>query len=140
MPYIDKSKPPRRFTVVNAVMFDDDDLSKIAGVPEYHTDTFGEYTGYFPYMAAEKAVTGIHGHMKKYPTWFPEFTPDNAPSLIFVIMDMDTGALYAYNGWRETAPQSRDQPRLVEGDAGRVRSYQWVSRVKSMKVEDVLEE
>lgn len=141
MPTIDHSIPLKNYYVLDAGIYDDSrNITPIAGIPEYYTNEFGNYSGYYPYIAAQKAVTGIYRHMKKYPDWFPEYDPDNAPPLVLVLVRKEDGKKFAYNGWREPAPQSKGktQGRMVQSsDTRRTRSYKWISKVKKISLEDV---
>lgn len=137
--------PLKTFTVTQAVYYDENDVQrKIAGVPEYGSDSFGQYTGYYPYEAASKAFSGLQRHMKMFhkqrmPTWFPAYDPESPPVMIFIIRDIDSERRYAYQGQREFAPQSVDAPRVVTGPDGRVRAYNWINNIKPLKLADVLE-
>ncbi len=139
-----KDRPDRHYTVVDAVYFDvDGDKHEIAGVPEYNTDHYGDYWGHYPYIAASKAFTGLQKHMKKFyrqrveEPWFPNYSPDNPPVIIFIIQDTGNGKNYAYQGQRIKAPQSRTAPRVIQNPDGRIRTYNWVNDILPLK--DVIE-
>ena len=142
----DKNTPrtKRYYKIVDAVYFDDDDNKhNIAGVPEYDTEYYGDYSGHYPYIAASKAFTGLQKHMKKFykqrpgNPWFPNYRPDKPPTIIFIINDNLNGKNYAYRGRRIRAPQSIDKPRIIRNADGRIRKYLWKNDIYRLK--DVIE-
>lgn len=86
------------FTIVDSAIINPDtgDTKPIAGIPEYHKQTFGKYAGKSPIVAASKALTSIYKHMNKYPDWFPDYEHGNPPHVIIVIKNISTEKLYAY--------------------------------------------
>lgn len=133
----------RHYTVTDAFYIDTAGVKrKIAGVPEYGTDYFGDYHGDYPYIAATKAFTGLQKHMKKFhqqreEPWFPNYDPEDPPVIRFLIQDTEGGKQYAYQGRRVRAPQSQAGPRMVAGDGGRVREYNWANEITPLKLDDV---
>ena len=130
------------FTVIDAISYapGSPDGHPIAGVPEYGKDTFGLYSGKYPYVAASKAFSNLQKHMKKFSKdWFPDYEPDNPPTIIFLLRRLSDKKIFAYQGRRKTAPQSKDGPRIVESE-GRTRVYRWVNESQALDTEDTLSE
>jgi hypothetical protein len=125
-------------TIVDAAVVQDDNATPINGVPGFHSDNKGLFQGKYPYSVASKALTSLYKHLLKYKTeWFPWYDTDNPPHILLVIENRDTGKKYAYLGHRETAPQSRNGPRVIPGANGRKRVYKWVNKLARVSLEEV---
>jgi hypothetical protein len=121
------------FTVIDAATVSPDgDTTPINGIPNFHTKTFGKFTAKFPYIAAGKALTSIHKHLVKYSSWFPTYNGQNPPQFIIVMKNIETGKKYAYLGNRIQAEQ-----RVVLGEYGRHRVYQWNSKIQPISLNSV---
>jgi len=121
------------FSVSEAYYIVDKDPIDIAGVPEYGTKYFGEYSGKYPKQAASKAFTGLHKHMKKfYKTgdWFPGYNPENPPIIYFTLVNIDTDVSGNYIGTRIPAHQGNRS--IVNSNDGRVRNYRWENKVRKL--------
>jgi hypothetical protein len=126
------------YTVIDAAVVDETgNTTPINGIPNFHTKTFGQYNGKYPYVAASKALTSIYKHLSKYPEWFPSHDKNNPPSVVFVLRNTETDKLYSYMGSRTAAPQSLDEPRVILGRYGRPRVYKWQNKVEPVPLSSV---
>lgn len=132
MPTIPDGKKLERYSIIDAAVIDDDGNTFVI---EPLTYNYGTYTGYYPYLAAENALTGIYKWMKK--TDYYLFDNENAPLVIFVLKRHSDGSLFGYRGERVIAPQSRNGPRVITGPDGRVREHMWRSKVYVVSLEDL---
>lgn len=129
----------RLFAVAEAyyIVGDNDVLNEIAGVPEYGQKYFGEYTGEYPYQAANKAFTGLQKHMNKFHNkdnkeWFPGYDPENPPVIIFKLVDVGSDEGVYYQGVR--VPHHQGERRIINAD-GRERIYRWDTKVKKLELD-----
>jgi hypothetical protein len=125
MPHIPEGKPESLYHIIDAAVVNS--KGQTTHLPQF-TDGKGRYKGYYPYMAALKAVTSIYSWMKKNDD---SFEPDNAPQLIFILQRFSDESIFAYYGKR--IPHKQAGKRLV-GYNGRVRVYNWQSVVKRIKL------
>lgn len=132
-----KHAAAKQYVVTAAYYYGKDGgLRHIAGVPEAHQKQgyFGSYKGRYPHEAGQRAYGNLIKHMKKFHAdrpWFPSYTPDYNPDILFRLQEEETGRTYDYRGYRERAPQSIAGPRVViNEDNQRKRIYNWVNKVQ----------
>ena len=124
------------FTIVDSALFDEDteETVPIAGIPEYHKKTFGNYKGSAPSMAASKALSSIYKHMAKYPDWFPTYDSEDPPKVIMVIKKLSNQKLYAYLG--EVIFKS-DPVELESKSVSKPRIHRKTNKIQSIALADV---
>lgn len=117
------NKPLDYFQLIDTVIVHQG--GRTTHIPEL-SDGFGIYSGFYPYVAAQKAVTGIYKWMKVN---VPGFDINNAPRLIFVMQRFRDNELSAFYGTHVVHEQAL---RTVVSPDGRKRTYKWKSVVYSV--------
>jgi hypothetical protein len=118
MPY----KPNKNldyFHIVDIALIDSDRNTTPLPMPTEYG--YGTYTGYYPYIAAQKAVTGVYKWMKKHY----DFDDNNAPHMVFLLQRFD-GKLFGFYGKRVIHSQA---PRELMSPEARHRVHHWRSVV-----------
>lgn len=126
------------FTITDAYYLDhNSDLITIPGIPPYNEQGYGSYSGNYQYQAASKAFTGIQKFLKKFHTdgWFSEadYDPDNPPSVVFNLLNIETQKSQYYIGNRIPAVQG--ERKVINSNDGRTRSYKWNNEIKKITLE-----
>lgn len=128
MPHVPEGKQLEYYHIVDAAILDEQGHTQ----PLSHlSDGYGEYTGYYPYLAAQKAVTGVYKWMKKHD---PNFDEQDAPQLVFVIQRYTDEAIFGFRGYREEHAQA---PRNLTAPSGRKRTHYWRSVVYKVPLNDL---
>lgn len=128
MPRIPENKELDHYHIIDAAIVDQQgNTQPIPGI----SDGYGIYKGYYPYLAAQKAVTGAYKWMAKH---MPSFDKKNAPQLVFVMQRFSDEAIFGFRGYHEEHSQA---PRKLTGPDGRKRTHCWKSVVYKVPVEDL---
>lgn len=128
MPYVPEGKQLDYYHIIDAAILDEYGYTQ--PLPQL-SDGYGEYTGYYPYLAAQKAVSGVYKWMKKYSSGFDKL---NAPQIVFVIQRYSDEAIFGFRGYREKHKQA---PRKLTSPTGRERTHCWRSVVYKIPLEDL---
>ena len=122
------NKPLDYFQLIDTVIAHED--GRTTHIPEL-SDGFGMFSGFYPYVAAQKAVTNIYKWMKVH---VDGFNIDEAPSLVFVMQRFKDGMLFAFYGIHVIHKQA---PRTLTSPAGRERTHRWRSVVYSVDLDRI---
>lgn len=114
------------FHIVDIALIDSD--RNMTPLPLPTNTGYGTYSGFYPYVAAQKAVTGVYKWMKKT---YENFDPDNAPHMVFVLQRFEDGRLFGFYGKHVIHQQA---PRGLRSPIGRDRVHYWRSVVYKLEL------
>ena len=129
----------KTFVISEAYYLNGNDLVTIAGIPSQNNDdmySYGTYTGKYPYVAASKAFTGLQKYLKKFhkdSEWFPGYDPKNPPSIVYNLINVETGKSQYYQGYR--VPALQGNRTVINSEDGRIREYKWDNIINKIKLE-----
>lgn len=109
------------FHIVDIALIDN--TGKTTPLPMPTNSGYGTYSGFYPYVAAQKAVTGVYKWMKKT---YSNFDPDNAPHMVFVLQRFEDSKLFGFYGKHVIHSQA---PRPIRSPEGVKRIHHWRSAV-----------